>query len=289
MVETVVSVELTIDETFAIKKNHIRPERNKAGKRICIVTGTHGDELEGQFVCYTLNQKIKEHPEYLEGVVDIYPALNPLGIDSITRGIPGYDLDMNRIFPGSKEGTMEEYVAAGIVDDIKGADLCVDIHASNIFLREIPQIRISEETREQLVPLAMNMNVDYIWVHAAATVLRSTLAHSLNEVGTPTLVVEMGIWTGPVAEVRTPVVSTDGAVSFLNAGRSGVFVPTVEHNVTVKKHQRIGMIINPLTGELKEQVLAPEDGLLFTLQEYPVVDEGSLIARLLTVKGGGKQ
>ena len=35
-----------------------------------------------------------------------------------------------------------------------------------------------------LVPLAEQLNVDFVWIHAAATVLESTLAHSLNILGT---------------------------------------------------------------------------------------------------------
>ena len=77
-------------------------------KRICIVTGTHGDELEGQYVCYELNRIIKNNMNKLKGIVDIYPALNPLGIDSIQRGIPMFDLDMNRIFPGNENGAMAD-------------------------------------------------------------------------------------------------------------------------------------------------------------------------------------
>ena len=34
----------------------------------------------------------------MKGIVEIYPALNPLGVDSISRGIPMFDLDMNRDF-----------------------------------------------------------------------------------------------------------------------------------------------------------------------------------------------
>ena len=308
MIQDVAAVDFPIDETFKIRKNHISPKQNLSGKRICIVTGTHGDELEGQYVCYEINKRIREHPEFLAGAVDIYPALNPLGIDSITRGIPGFDIDMNRIFPGNRDSMMAEHVAACIIEDLKGADLCVDIHASNIFLKEIPQIRINVDMKEMLVPMAMCMNVDYIWVHAAATVLQSTLAHSLNSIGTPTLVVEMGvgmritkeyckqltegifytmhkmgIWTGPVEEPRRPIISTDGEVSFLNAGHSGVFVPTVDHNMEITAGTEIGQIINPLTGDVTEKVLADQSGLVFTLREYPIVEEGSLLARILTL------
>ncbi|MBR1736612.1 MAG: succinylglutamate desuccinylase/aspartoacylase family protein, partial [Firmicutes bacterium] len=104
---TVASVQRPVDEELKIRKHRIIPFDSDAklleknGKRISIVTGIHGDELEGQYVCYELSRRISEHPENLSGVVDIYPAMNPFGIDNITRGIPAFDLDMNRIFPGN--------------------------------------------------------------------------------------------------------------------------------------------------------------------------------------------
>ena len=145
MVETVVSLGLAVDENLVIKKNRLAPINiNGEEKRICIVTGIHGDELEGQYVCYKLIKEIQENIESLNGIVDIYPALNPLGIDSVHRGMPTFDLDMNRIFPGSENGAMAEHVASKIIEDIDGADMCIDLHSSNIFLREIPQVRVSE-------------------------------------------------------------------------------------------------------------------------------------------------
>lgn len=137
MIETVASVGLAIDERLTIFKNRIQPEKMTGNeKRICIVTGIHGDELEGQYVCYELNRILREQKERVKGIVDIYPAMNPLGVDSITRGVPGFDIDMNRIFPGSEEGAVTEHIATQIMEDISGADFCVDIHASNIFLRD---------------------------------------------------------------------------------------------------------------------------------------------------------
>lgn len=308
MIQTIASVGLPIDETLMIKKNRLIPQSGLNGneKRISIVTGTHGDELEGQYVCFELPRRIKENFSALKGIVDVYPALNPLGIDSITRGIPAFDLDMNRIFPGSENGSMPEYIASKIIDDLSGSDVVIDIHASNIFLKEIPQVRINELSRDVLVPYAKLINVDYIWIHSSATVLESTLAYSLNSIGTPTLVVEMGvgmritksygdqlvdgifalmkelgIWSGDTVAPKAPIISEDGEVSFINAGSSGVFLPSVEHWKNVKKGDCIGKILNPLTGEVNETILAQNDGIVFTLREYPIVSEGSLIARIL--------
>jgi len=308
MIKTVASVGLPVDEVLTIKKRRIQPYNSRKNmKRISIVTGIHGDELEGQYVCYELGRRIEEAKNDLMGIVDIYPAMNPLGIDSITRGIPAFDLDMNRLFPGNIDGNMTEYLAAEIVKDLSGSDLVVDIHASNIYLTEIPQIRINELHEDMLVPMAMKSNVDFVWVHGASTVLESTLAYSLNSTGTPCLVVEMGvgmritreygdqmvdgifsmmkelgIWKGEVNKIRKPIVSKDYMdVSYLNSNSGGLFVPHVNHWEKLKKGDLIGEIINPLTGEVLERVESPVDGILFTIREYPICDEGSLIGRLL--------
>ena len=310
MIETVTSVDLPIDEKLMIKKNRICPEGESdydSLKRISIVTGIHGDELEGQYVCYELQRRIMNEYENLKGIVDIYPAMNPLGIDSITRGIPAFDLDMNRLLPGNKEGNMTEYIAAGIMEDVAGSDLVYDIHASNIYLTEIPQIRINELHAETLVPFAKLSNVDFIWVHGASTVLEATFAYSLNSIGTPVLVVEMGVgmrltreygeqlidgifnvmkemgmWKGEVAEVRSPMISNNpDDVSYLNASASGLFVPVVKHGAFVSKGDLVGRIVDPLGGKVLDEVRAPQGGMLFTIRDYPIVDEGSLMGRIL--------
>lgn len=308
MVTSIVSVPLPVDETLEIKKSRFCPDDGGNGKRISIVTGIHGDELEGQLVCYNIAKKINENPDRLLGTVDLYPALNPLGIDSITRGIPGFDLDMNRIFPGVPDGAMTEYIATRIIKDLVGSDLCIDIHASNIYLTELPQIRINELHKEKLVPLAMQSNVDFVWVHGANTVLESTLAYSLNSIGVPALVAEMGvgmrltpeyaeqltggifnlmgilgIWKKEDITIRTPVISDNpDDVCYLNAPVSGLFLKKSSHGVNVAKGEEIGAVLNPYTGEVLEKITAPSEGLLFTIREYPVVDEGSLLARILS-------
>ncbi len=310
MVEIITSVGLPIDERLMIKKNRIVPDKvgDKSDlKRISIVTGIHGDELEGQYVCYELQRRIEQDQDKLNGIIDIYPAMNPLGIDSITRGIPAFDLDMNRLFPGNIDGNMTEYLAAGIIKDVAGSDCVLDIHASNIYLTEIPQIRINELHADTLIPLARLTNVDFIWVHGASTVLEATFAHSLNSIGTPVLVVEMGvgmrltkeygdqlvdgifnlmkemeIWKGDVTKVREPLISKDpDNVCFLNASSSGLFIPEVKHGARLKQGDLIGEIVDPLCGKVLDEVRTPIDGMLFTIRDYPIVDEGSLMGRIL--------
>ena len=304
MVSTVAKAALGVNENLVIQKRRLR--NGVSAKRISVVTGTHGDELEGQYLAYLIGSFLDKNLDKLNGIVDIYPALNPLGIDSISRGIPMFDLDMNRVFPGSKNGTMAEVLCSSIVEDLLGSDVCIDVHSSNIFLQEIPQIRISVPTADTLVPYAKMMNVNFIWVHESATVLESTLAHTLNTRGVKTLVVEMGVgmritkeygeqlldgvlnlmkqlgmWLGDAPEVREPILSVGRDVGFVNSDAAGVFVPCAQFGDTVRKGDHIGDVLDPLTGTVTEKVVAICDGLIFTLREYPIVYGGSLLARIL--------
>ena len=303
--------ELATGEKLRIVKSRFAPagvggDQLAALPRACVVTGIHGDELEGQVAVYELARRLSEAPQHLTGIVDIYPAVNPTGIGAIERGIPQFDLDMNRVFPGNNSASPFESMAADLIADVKGAAIAFDIHSSNMFLRELPQIRVNEVTAENLMPFARRSNADFVWVHANSTVLKGTFAFSMNALGVPTLVVEagvgmritpgvaeqladgmialladVGIWKGPVPEVREPIVSSDGEVSFVNADVAGVFVPSVEFCREVKEGQVIGHILDCGEGEVLQELVSPATGLLFTLREYPVVYPGGLIARVL--------
>ena len=273
------------------------------------MSGIHGDELEGQYVCFLLGQWLRENPDKIRGTIDIYPAINSLGIDSITRSIPFYDVDLNRIFPGSKNDFLPAQIADGVVNVMRGSDLAIDIHSSNIFLREIPQVRIAKAQEDVLVPLANLLNIDFVWVHDAVTVLESTFAHAMNTIGTKTLVVEMGVGMRlgkayghqlldgllnlmahegildiEPLNVRFPMQSHEGEVAYLNAACPGLFVPVIEHCQIIEKGSVVGHIVSALSGEIMDEVIAPIAGMLFTIRAYPIVYEGSLLGRIFGEK-----
>lgn len=306
MIEEVFSIELPVGERLVINKNRIEG-KDPRNKRLAIVTGIHGDEFEGQYICYEMTRRIMENQDKLIGTVDIYPALNPLGLDNADHKIPKLGLDLNRMFPGKKNGTTMERVAAAIVEDLSGADMCLDVHAGDIFVKEIPQIRVSEQFADKLLPYARMLNADMVWMNATATVHESTLTYSMNMLGVPSMVVEMGVgtridrgygsqivegifhlmkelkmWEGSVGEIQYPAISTDGEVDFIRSNTTGVFLPAIAHNHYVRKGDKLGEIVSPLEGKVLDEIMVKKSGLVFTLREYPFVREGSLLARILT-------
>lgn len=311
MVESIVDINLFVDEKMEIKRNRFLPTTsdNNSKLRVSIVTGIHGDELEGQYVCYQVVKRLNEEPHHINGIIDVYPALNPMGIDSISRELPLFDMDMNRIFPGSENRTVAELMAHRIVSDLEGSDLCIDVHASNIFLKEIMQVRIGSAHQEQLTEFAKLLNVDIIWKDRKEPVTSASLANALNSLGTPTLVIEMGagmkitrsygdhlvagifnvlhnigIWKGDQKISKQARIITDDDISLIRSQRSGFFLPNVDHAAHIKPGDLIGEIIDPLNGIVLEEIRANREGQIMTIHEFPVIYKGSLLARVLEVK-----
>ena len=305
MIETVFSAALPVGERLIVKKNRIEG-RGGRGPRIAVVTGIHGDGLEGQFVAFELAQRLRERIGDLRGIVDIYPALNPLGISASEHGVPLFDLDLDRTFPGNPKGNMNEALAAAIVADIKGANACVDIHAPDSHLREVSHVRVEEQYAKTLLSLAQFLNTQLVWVQASSNPLRSTLAHTLNTKRTRTLVVEMGEslritedagswltegilrllehlggWTSSSVALPSPRLVRDGNVTSLSAEVPGIFLPRLELGASVRRGQTIGVVADPLEAEVKEEVVSPVEGNVISLRAQPLVYPGTLVARVL--------
>lgn len=180
-----------------------------------------------------------------------------------------------------------------------------------MYIKEIPQVRVNSDVASDLAPYVACMNVDVVWIHPSSTVMEGSLAHALNEIGVKSMVVEsgvalkidydysnqivdglfslmkkMGIWQGEVETAHKPKFAKDKDVVFVNAESSGIFLPVAKHSEYIQQGEIIGRIVNVLTGSVEETIRSPRSGIVFSLREYPVIEEGSLVARIF---GGGHE
>lgn len=311
--ETIASIKNPLGGRVEIVRQTFRAHSGKPTKRISFIAGLHGDELAGLYLCHRLTRALRElhetRPEAFLGEINIYPAANPAGVNSANRLWPYYGLDMNRLIgQGNGHGIVSRVASALYRDIIRNSEYAVDIHASNLHLLELPQIRVIEEFSIDLLPLASETNADLIWVHPMAGLFESTLGYNLNQEKIPTLVIETGIcqrihpefieplYTGLLhylrhlgildanylspESVRSPRVLYPRQVRVTTAGHSGLFVSRVRPGQTVQKGQVLGEVVDPVEGEVLEDVTAPGDGLLFTLREHPLTYAGTLLARI---------
>lgn len=306
MIETVMTAQMPVGLPIKIKKNRLEPDTIQENMpRLSIVAGVHGDELQGQYICYELIRRIKEERENLKGIVDVYPCVAPMALEIRKRNAPGA-LDMNAMFPGSHHGHTIEYMAAEVIEDLKGSDFCIDIHSSDIFIRELPQIRVPENAGKKVTELAQKSGIPVLWMNSnSSSVWEGSLAYSLRRKGIQNLVIESGIalkidyeyckkvidgifrmmkelevFEGEVSPTKKTVTVKKNDVEVIHCNTSGIFIPKIQIGSFVRENQVLGCIVRPILGAELEEVKSSCDGMIFSLREYPAVCEGELLARI---------
>lgn len=311
--QTLLSRTSPLGSSLNIVKQTFSANRKKPVKRISFISGLHGDELEGLYLCHRLILALRlfqeKHPEAFQGEVHIYPAANPAALNHGTRLWPFYGTDMNRMMGQHSGASLPIQWSQELYEDLKkSSDLVVDIHASNLHLKELPQIRIIDEFSDDLLPLALQTRTDIIWIHPMAGVFESTLGYNLNKSDVPTLVVETGICLriepdfvdrlfhgmmhllhhqgvlkslpSDIPSVPSPQVVYPRGVAQASAKHSGLFVSRVALGQRVGEDEIIGQVLDPVEGVILQEVTAPGNGLLFTLRQQPAVHSGALLVRV---------
>ena len=276
-----------------------RLQQGDSPKRVCIVTGTHGDELEGQYVCFRLNQIIRAQLERLNGTVEIYPALNPLGIDSITRGIPTFDLDMNRIFPGDPQGAMPE--------QIKGYTYGIQLASFYISGDFVPHVRLMRTgyedtegaklfgmpyiTLRQPLPFDTTL-LNYNWQ------IWETKAYSLyggmNDGVESPVTAEMigtilrfaqriGLTRKPVVGIPdfNPQVIDESSFCSVRTPQAGIFYRLKGAGAKVQEGEPLARIIDPYEGSVRAEITSPTDGIIFFAHNKPLALANTLLFNIL--------
>lgn len=113
----------------------------KAGPTVLLTAGIHGDEINGVEIVRQLIAKKFNKPK--KGTIICIPILNVFGFLSKSRDFPD-GRDLNRVFPGSKTGSLASRVAYHFVKEILPAsDYCIDFHTGGASRYNAAQIRVS--------------------------------------------------------------------------------------------------------------------------------------------------
>lgn len=303
-IETILELKMPLDERLRIYAHAF----GSSGDEVGIVTGLHGDEHDGLYVAYRLIRHLRELPvERLKGRVVVVPAANPMGLDVSRRFWPVNRRDINRSFPGRPDGNPTDRMADAVFRRMKGCRAAIDIHSSNIFLREVPQIRLGTAFADRALPDARHLGMEVVWVHPSPTVIETTIAHNLNLAGVPTYVIELGVGLritldfaervhlgllnflhrlgiidgAPPIDPAPPRVARSDDVLYLNAEAAGLFLPATALGRTLSAGEPVGSVLDPIRGEVREEIRAPAPGYVFTLRAHPIVYPGSLVARMV--------
>lgn len=275
-------------------------ERAKeAGPTVLLTAGIHGDEINGvevvrQIIANKINKPVR-------GTIICIPILNIFGFLNASRAFPD-GRDLNRVFPGTKTGSLASRVAYHFTKEILPlADYCLDFHTGGAQRFNASQVRISPG-QEVLKKLADVFNAPF-------TVYSSSIAKSYrdtcNEMGIPTLLFEGGksldsnkyIVKDGVDGVKrvlshlkmlnqnivvpeptaAPVVISKSR--WVRAQKSGLLHIKINCNKHVQKGEFLATITDPY-GKMRIKVTAPNEGYIINVNHAPIVNQGDAIFHL---------
>lgn len=154
----------------------------KGKPNLIVTSGIHGNEYSSDVL---INELLRIKPK--TGSITFINKINNKAYKTNKRYI---ESDLNRSFPGKKDGTYEEKIAIKILEKVKDADYVLDIHSFNMD-SEVMTVTFGEENFD----LTKSLTTKYSWiVHLDNTFEKryeNTFSFALNQKGIDNVCIEM--------------------------------------------------------------------------------------------------
>uniref|UniRef100_UPI00404A7935 succinylglutamate desuccinylase/aspartoacylase family protein n=1 Tax=Flavobacterium sp. TaxID=239 RepID=UPI00404A7935 len=273
----------------------------KPGPTVLFCAGMHGDEINGvEIVRQLIVQKINR-PNI--GTIICIPVVNIFGFVNQKREFPD-GRDLNRVFPGSKTGSLASRFAYHLLTEIlPQIDFVVDFHAGGASRFNASQIRIISEDSE-LKKLATIFHAPFV-LYSKNIV--GSFRNACQKRGVKILLFEGGksLDLNPeitqigvegskrflkslnmlfpktnLTDVGEPIVFIQNS-TWIRAKSSGMFIGFVAVGAFVKKGQSLATISDPY-GKMQQTIKAPISGYLINVNHAPIVFQGDAIFHIST-------
>lgn len=268
----------------------------KEGPVLLLSGGLHGDEINGiEIVRRMIEQKLYI-PE--AGTTICIPIINVYGFIHFSRYVPD-GKDVNRSFPGNKNGSLASRVAHFLMHEIiPKIDVGIDFHTGGADRTNYPQVRgmLKDAKIEELAnafhaPFTLHANYRPKSLRKAASKLGKKIL--VYEGGESSRFDELAIQSGidgalrvmnhlgmiqnsPAADVENHQISRS---SWIRARASGLFQSDVEYGQKVTKNQKVGYITDPF-GDFKVSIKAPAAGYVIGLNNNPILHQGDAVMHI---------
>ncbi|MFT5724265.1 MAG: putative deacylase [Bacteroidia bacterium] len=263
------------------------------GPVLLLLGGVHGDETNGVAILRDIIRKKYHIPK--RGTVICIPVFNVFGYLEQSRKFPD-GRDLNRMFPGSANGSLASQFAHKFTKEIAPlVDYVLDFHTGGAGRDNFSNVRcvLKEEKTLELAkvfgaPFIVNSSYIPKSIREAFKKLGKTIVlfeggKSLNLDQT---VIDYGVegalnvmkflkmQEGEITILQDPVIVKKS--KWIRAPHSGLFQSHVQNGTKVDKKTLIGKISDPY-GSFDKPVLAPFDCYIFGINTAPVVYKGDAI------------
>lgn len=271
----------------------------KPGPIVLFTAGIHGDEVNGVEIVRQLIAKEINKPR--KGTIICIPVVNIFGFLHRERDFPD-GRDLNRVFPGSKKGSLASQVANKLMTEIvPQVDLILDFHTGGADRFNAPQIRIIEN-EPVLDELAAAFGAPFIMYSSN---INKSFRNACYKAGVPNLLYEGGKSLSFDNNVTNHGVNGAKRVlhhlemlnrkfkvskpkyesvcisksKWIRAKYSGMFKASIPLNSFVNKGDILGHITDPY-GKFNHFVKASFSGNVFSINEAPIVHKGDALMHI---------
>jgi predicted deacylase len=275
----------------------------RAGPRLWISGGVHGDELAGTVAVRQVLEVLD--PEKLAGTLVAIPCVNELGALHCSRELPD-GRDLNRCFPGSRTGTLASRIANAFLREV--VSRCthgVDVHTAGGHRDNLPQIRANLDDRETRrlarlfgAPIVLHSNLRDGSLRQAASArgIPTLLFEGGKALRHEPLVIDsaasgilrvmeyLGMIDGAPPRRQKPLVSWSS--SWVRTPRSGYFVPLVDLGDHVRKGHPVAVVILRVHEDMaprRVEIRASGSGVVIGIQRLPLVHVGDPLVHIADI------
>lgn len=272
--------------------------------QVSILAGVHGGEESGLLIIKSLLDVLQK--EKIKGTIKIIPSCNVIAQAFKTRVVNGFDYaDLNRSFPGKKQGSYTQQTAAKIFSLVKDSDCVLDLHTFTMIspLVGILTKSADEKKDERALKILQAMDLDLIWL-LETKVSGSSYAGTLGDafaalkgiylcLETPNIyrlsVEELSRSVKGIVNLleqcgvikNSPVKKNSNSIPLVRrvdqkSENGGLFMPQVRPMSKVKRGDLIGKIYS-LKDFKARRVTAEDSGLVMMIRGKSLVSTGDKI------------
>ena len=287
--------------TTSVEVPVIIERSKKHGPTILITAGIHGDEVNGVEIVRQIIAKGINKPK--RGTIICIPVINIFGFLHMDREFPD-GRDLNRMFPGTKSGSLASRVAFKLIHEIvPQVDLILDFHSGGSDRFNAAQIRIVNDD-SALEELARVFGAPFVLFSKN---LNKSFRNTCYKLGIPMLLFEGGksfhfdtnITNTGVNGIKRVLNHLDmlhtrfkiskpkkhcifiSESKWIRAKYSGMFRASAQINEAVNKGDVIGHITDPF-GKFHHFVKAENSGYIFNVNQAPIVYKGDALFHIST-------
>lgn len=271
-------------------------QSKKDGPVLLLSGGLHGDEINGTEIVRRIIDQEYHIPAV--GTIICIPIINIYGFIHFSRYVPD-GKDVNRSFPGNKNGSLAARVAHFLTKEIlPQIDYGIDFHTGGADRTNYPQVRAMMNDSEN-EELARVFNAPF---SLDSKYRPNSLRQTAGKMGKKIIVYEGGeaarfdqfaINTGITGTLRVlkhfgmrhDAEPTDRdsihikGSSWVRARASGLFQTEVKSGQKVKKNQVVGHITDPF-GEFDVRLKSPANGYVIGLNNNPILHQGDAVMHI---------